>query len=86
MSFRASQFISFDTGVVSVPPMVLNQSLPRRSAQSIEQMLSDIPTVCDIGGKKDSRGNTKYWRGYKLHLDVADGQIPISALLTWLTN
>jgi Transposase DDE domain len=23
-----------------------------------------------------------YWRGYKLHLDVADGDIPISALLT----
>ena len=24
----------------------------------------------------------QYWRGYKLHLDVADGQIPITALLT----
>lgn len=24
----------------------------------------------------------QYWRGYKLHLDVADGQIPISCLLT----
>jgi len=22
------------------------------------------------------------WRGYKLHLDVADGQIPISGILT----
>ena len=25
---------------------------------------------------------TNYWSGYKLHLDVADGQIPISAVLT----
>ena len=32
--------------------------------------------------KKSSKGHLRYWRGYKLHLDVADGQIPISALLT----
>lgn len=52
------------------------------AGQSVEQMLNDIPTGCDIGGKRGSSGNTKYWLGYKLHLDVADGQIPISALLT----
>ena len=27
-------------------------------------------------------GNQQYWRGYKLYLDVADGQIPISGILT----
>src|SRR5437588_8911891 len=27
-------------------------------------------------------GHQKYWRGYKLHLDVADGQVPISAIVT----
>jgi len=32
--------------------------------------------------KKSSKGHLSYWRGYKLHLDVADGQIPITALLT----
>jgi transposase len=32
--------------------------------------------------KTNSKGHQQYWRGYKLHLDVADGQIPISALLT----
>ncbi|MGH9697671.1 MAG: hypothetical protein ACRD5Z_26255, partial [Bryobacteraceae bacterium] len=32
--------------------------------------------------KKSSKGHLGYWRGYKLHLDVADGQIPITALLT----
>lgn len=52
------------------------------AGQSLEQMLQDIPTRCDMGGKKNSKGNVNYWRGYKLHLDVADGQIPISALLT----
>jgi hypothetical protein len=32
--------------------------------------------------KTGSKGHQQYWRGYKLHLDVADGQIPISCLLT----
>jgi hypothetical protein len=32
--------------------------------------------------KKSSNGHLRYWRGYKLHLDVTDGHIPISALLT----
>jgi hypothetical protein len=41
-----------------------------------------LPTECSIGAKKNSQGIEQYWRGYKLHLDVADGQIPISAILT----
>ena len=45
-------------------------------------MLKDLPRHCDIGTKKSSQGHQQYWRGYKLHLDVADGQVPISALLT----
>jgi hypothetical protein len=32
--------------------------------------------------KTSSKGHQHYWRGYKLHLDVADGQIPISAVIT----
>src|SRR3954452_4349863 len=45
-------------------------------------MLADLPQACDIGRKKSSKGHEQSWRGYKLHLDVADGQIPISAVLT----
>lgn len=56
--------------------------LKRQRTMKLPEMLADLPTQCDIGGKKNSQGNTEYWRGYKLHLDVADGQIPISAVLT----
>jgi len=35
-----------------------------------------------MGVKKSSKGHQQYWRGYKLHLDMADGQIPITALFT----
>jgi len=51
-------------------------------ATTVEEMLKGIPAACDLGGKKGNNGQTKWWRGYKLHLDMADGQIPITAFLT----
>ncbi len=45
-------------------------------------MLRELPRHCSLGVKQSSKGYQQYWRGYKLHLDVADGQIPISCLLT----
>jgi hypothetical protein len=48
----------------------------------LEEMLKELPRNCSIGVKTSSKGHQQYWRGYKLHLDVADGQIPISAVLT----
>lgn len=49
---------------------------------TVEQMLAELPRTCDAGCKTNSKGNKVYWVGYKLHLDVADGQIPISCVLT----
>ncbi len=56
--------------------------IERQRKMSLEEMLAGLSTECAIGAKKSSKGNTIYWCGYKFHLDVADGQIPISALLT----
>ena len=57
--------------------------LQRQNAgMTIEAMLAELPKNCSIGTKVNSKGNYHYWRGYKLHLDVADGLIPISAVLT----
>jgi hypothetical protein len=56
--------------------------MQRQRHQKLDAMLKDLPRQCDMGAKKNSQGNDQYWRGYKLHLDVADGQLPISALLT----
>lgn len=49
---------------------------------SLEAMLADLPHACDVGSKCNSQGFKSSWIGYKLHLDVADGMIPISAVLT----
>jgi len=56
--------------------------LPRQRRQTLQEMLSELPRACSIGVKTSSKGYQQYWRGYKLHIDVADGQIPISCLLT----
>jgi hypothetical protein len=56
--------------------------LERRRHQKLDRMLADLPRACDIGAKKGSQGQEDYWRGYMLHLDVADGQIPIPSLFT----
>ena len=44
--------------------------------------VADLPMVCDWGTKKDSKGKKQTWRGYKLHIDVIDGDLPVSWLLT----
>lgn len=56
--------------------------LAQQRHQELSTMLARLPQQCDIGAKKNSKGHEEYWRGYKLHLDVADGQLPISAVLT----
>jgi hypothetical protein len=56
--------------------------LHRQRTMKLNDMLRELPRDCSIGTKKSSKGHQQYWRGYKLHLDVADGQIPISAVIT----
>lgn len=55
--------------------------LEKQRDMSLGEMLEDLPGVCDWGTKK-KRGKTYHWKGYKLHVDWADGEIPISAILT----
>src|SRR5438270_2726888 len=56
--------------------------LPRQRRQTLPEMMDELPRHCSLGVKKSSSGHQQYWRGYKLHLDVADGQIPVTCLLT----
>jgi hypothetical protein len=56
--------------------------IEKQPTMTLDEMLNDLPVACDKGAKKDSKGNTMYWIGYKLHIDTADGCVPISAILT----
>ena len=65
-----------------VPALPEGTRLHKQRSMSLPDMLKELPIDCSLGVKTSSKGYTQYWRGYKLHLDVADGQIPISAVLT----
>ena len=56
--------------------------IDRQREMTLEQMLDELPRLCNTGAKRNSKGYTKSWIGYKLHIDAADGQIPISCILT----
>lgn len=60
------------------PPTRLEQ----QPTHTLEENLADLPTVCDVGCKRNSKGNKEWWIGYKLHIDTIDGDIPVSAILT----
>ena len=64
------------------PPLPDPTRLQRQLERDLQENLADLPTGCDWGCKKNSQSKKEYWRGYKLHLDVIDGDIPVSAILT----
>lgn len=56
--------------------------LKRQPGLPLRAMLAALPTRCDVGAKRNAKGFRHSWVGYKLHIDVADGDIPVAAILT----
>lgn len=56
--------------------------LERQGEMTLPEMIADLPRHCARGIKPDAQGRKNSWTGYKLHLDVADGGIPLTGLLT----
>lgn len=56
--------------------------LERQVGQTLAEMLADLPTCCNVGTKKNAKGYKTSWIGYKLHIDTADGDVPVTCLLT----
>jgi len=69
-------------GTAKSPEQMTRLERQCSGTMTVEEMLAELPSQCDLGCKLNSIGKKAYWRGYKLHLDVADGQIPISCVLT----
>lgn len=63
-------------------PVKQRRRLERQGEMSLAEMLADLPRGCTPGVKQNAKGYRTHWIGYKLHIDVADGDIPISAILT----
>ena len=59
-----------------------DKRLDAQLRMDLAEMIADLPKQCDRGTKRNAKGHTVSWNGYKLHIDSADGGIPISCLLT----
>lgn len=66
------------------------QSRPAKKLGRLERQLrmkpgkavAELDSACAWGCKKNSQGNVSFWKGYKLHLDVTDLGIPVTAVVT----
>ena len=67
-----------DAGPAKPPKRLHRQA----AGMGLETMLGELPRVCDFGCKRNSDGKTEHWKGYKLHVDWADGEVPVSCVLT----
>ena len=56
--------------------------LQRQLTMTRPEMVEELPKACDVGVKKNAKGVRQTWVGYKLHIDAADGGVPVSCLLT----
>jgi hypothetical protein len=56
--------------------------LNRQARQTAQEALKELPAVCDVGVKKNSKGYKVKWTGYKLHADVNDCGLPLSVAIT----
>ncbi len=61
-------------------PRRLNRQL--NEGLSPKQRLTDLLKAGAIGTKRNAKGHQTSWQGDKFHLDVYEGDIPISGLLT----
>jgi len=53
-----------------------------KGGMSTERMVAELPKACDVGTKRNAKGYKESWRGYKMHIDAADGDVPVSCVLT----
>lgn len=60
----------------------IERRIVRQLGMSLAAMLAELPKTCGVGAKVDAKRHLTTWTGYKLHVDVADGDIPITCLLT----
>ena len=56
--------------------------LEKQQGKTLTEMINELNQKCDIGTKKNAKGHTISWIGYKLHIDTGDNGIPLSCILT----
>jgi len=65
-----------------VVPVKEPRRLERQATMTLAEMLADLPSCCSVGAKRNAKGHTTSWVGYKLHIATADGDVPVACILT----
>jgi hypothetical protein len=69
-------------GTEKPAPALTRLEMQSHPTMTLSKMLAELPKACDIGTKRNSQGFQVSWQGYKLHLDINDIGLPLSAILT----
>ena len=64
------------------PAQELRRIAQQAAGMGLAEMLADLPRHCDTGVKRNAKGYQESWTGFKLHIDTADGDIPVGCILT----
>lgn len=56
--------------------------LERQLTMSFGEQIADLPNRCDYGFKTNAKGISTGWIGFKLHIDTAEGAVPVACVLT----
>ncbi len=56
--------------------------MEKQRTMEVDQMLKDLPKDGTVGCKRNAKGHTTKWIGYKLHMDTADDGVPIRCMIT----
>jgi len=65
-----------------VRPTKEETTIEKQIHMDADKALQDINIQASWGCKLNSQGRKNHWKGYKLHLDVTDFGLPVTALLT----
>ena len=67
----------------NIPPKSDSKSrIDRQRPRTAQVNFAELPKDCDWGCKMNSKGKCEQWKGYKLHLSVAQGDIPLLAFVS----
>jgi len=69
-------------GEVVEPKEQDDRRIVKQVNQTAQEAIEELPTVCDVGCKKNAKGYKETWIGYKLHVDTNDCGLPLTTVLT----
>ena len=81
-SIDSTAIHSWEKAAAEKPAKPEGPQLETQPGRAAEDNEAELPTQCDWGVKRNSKGVRETWRGYKLHVAVTDGDVPTAMIVT----